>query len=59
MAKNYISNKDETVRMFSNHFLEAFSKVHWSFPLFIFSSMFRLSPHHMKHHYKESNMVLV
>lgn len=36
MAKNYVSNKDETVRMFKSDFLEAFSKVHWSVPLYLF-----------------------
>ena len=36
MAKNYISNKDETVRMFENNFLEALSRVHWTVPLWLF-----------------------
>ena len=36
MAKLYVSNKDETVRMFKSDFLEAFSKVHWTVPLWIF-----------------------
>jgi len=36
MAKNYISNKDETIRLFDNDFLEALSRVHWSVPLWIF-----------------------
>jgi len=36
MAKNYISNKDETIRLFDNNFLEALSRVHWSVPLWIF-----------------------
>ncbi len=36
MAKNFISNKDETVRMFRNSFLENFSRIHYSVPLFIF-----------------------
>ena len=36
MAKKYISNKDETVRMFESDFLEAFSKVHWTVPLWVF-----------------------
>lgn len=36
MKKNYISNKDESARMFKSSFLEAFTKVHWSVPLFIF-----------------------
>ncbi|MBN1299698.1 MAG: sterol desaturase family protein [Melioribacteraceae bacterium] len=36
MAKLYISNKDETVRMFDNKILEAFSRVHWTVPLYVF-----------------------
>ena len=36
MKKLYVSNKDESVRMFKSSFLEMFSKVHWSVPLFIF-----------------------
>ncbi len=36
MPKNYISNKDETVRLFENDFLEALSRVHWSVPLWVF-----------------------
>jgi 4-hydroxysphinganine ceramide fatty acyl 2-hydroxylase len=36
MPKNFISNKDETVRMFDNNFLEACSKVHFSVPLYIY-----------------------
>ncbi|MGK9476167.1 sterol desaturase family protein [Melioribacter sp. OK-6-Me] len=36
MPKNYISNKDETVRMFKNDFLESLSRVHWSVPLIIY-----------------------
>ena len=36
MTKLYVSNKDETARMFKSDFLEAFSKVHWSVPLFIY-----------------------
>ena len=36
MAKNFVSNKDETVRMFDNDFLEAFSRVHFSVPIFIY-----------------------
>ncbi len=36
MAKNFVSNKDETVRMFENNLLEAMSRVHFSVPLFIF-----------------------
>ncbi len=36
MQKNYLSNKDETVRMFENNFLENLSRVHWMVPLFIY-----------------------
>lgn len=36
MAKNFVSNKDETVRMFESDFLESFSKVHFTVPLYIY-----------------------
>lgn len=36
MAKKFVSNKDETVRMFQSDFLESFSRVHFSIPLFIY-----------------------
>lgn len=36
MAKNFISNKDETVRMFNNNFLESLSRVHPSVPVIIY-----------------------
>lgn len=36
MKKLYVSNKDESVRMFKSDFLEAFTKVHYSVPLFVF-----------------------
>lgn len=36
MAKNYVSNKDETVRMFKSDFMEALSKVHFTVPLYIY-----------------------
>lgn len=36
MSKKYISNKDESIRLFRNNFLEFFSRVHWSVPLFIY-----------------------
>lgn len=36
MPKNFVSNKDETVRMFENDFLEALSRVHYTVPLYIF-----------------------
>lgn len=36
MAKKYISNSQESVRMFKNDLLEALSKVHFLVPVFIF-----------------------
>ena len=36
MSKLYVSNKDETARMFKSDFFEAFSKIHWTVPLFIY-----------------------
>lgn len=36
MAKNFVSNKDETVRMFDNDILNALSKVHFTVPLFVY-----------------------
>lgn len=36
MAKKYVSNKDETVRMFENNLLEALSRVHWTVPMWVF-----------------------
>jgi sterol desaturase/sphingolipid hydroxylase (fatty acid hydroxylase superfamily) len=36
MPKNFVSNKDKTVRMFESDFLEAFSRVHYTVPLFIY-----------------------
>jgi 4-hydroxysphinganine ceramide fatty acyl 2-hydroxylase len=36
MPKNYISNRDETVRMFDNDLLESLSHIHWSTPLWVF-----------------------
>jgi len=35
-SKLYVSNKDETVRMFESDFMEFFTKVHWTVPLYIF-----------------------
>ena len=34
--KNFVSNSTESTRMFKSSFLEIFSKVHFSIPLFIF-----------------------
>lgn len=37
MAKRlYVSNKDESARLFKSDFIELFSKVHWSVPLFLY-----------------------
>jgi sterol desaturase/sphingolipid hydroxylase (fatty acid hydroxylase superfamily) len=36
MPKNFVSNKDETVRMFENSMMESLSRVHPSVPLIIF-----------------------
>lgn len=36
MSKNFVSNKDETVRMFDNNLLEALSKIHFTVPLYIY-----------------------
>ncbi len=36
MPKNYVSNKDETVRMFKNDLLESLSRVHWTTPLVMY-----------------------
>lgn len=36
MPKNYVSNKDETIRLFENDFLETLSRVHWTVPLWLF-----------------------
>ncbi|MEY4925686.1 MAG: hypothetical protein RI894_122 [Bacteroidota bacterium] len=33
MAKNFVSNKDESIRIFENPILDFFSRVHWSTPL--------------------------
>jgi dihydroceramide fatty acyl 2-hydroxylase len=34
MAKNFVSNKDESIRIFDNPILDKLSRVHWSTPLF-------------------------
>ena len=36
MAKNFVSDKDESVPMFGNPFMDFFSRVHFSVPLFIY-----------------------
>ena len=35
--KLYVSNKDESVRMFNKDWMEALSKVHWSVPLILYT----------------------
>ena len=37
MPKHYVSNKDETVRMFESDWMEALSRVHWTVPLWVFT----------------------
>jgi 4-hydroxysphinganine ceramide fatty acyl 2-hydroxylase len=36
MAKNFVSNSQESVRMFKSSFLESLSKVHYFVPIIIF-----------------------
>jgi len=36
MSKHFVSNKDESVRMFNSNFSEFFSKVHFTVPMIIF-----------------------
>jgi sterol desaturase/sphingolipid hydroxylase (fatty acid hydroxylase superfamily) len=36
MAKLYVSNKDESARLFKSDFLEMFTHVHWSVPIIIY-----------------------
>jgi 4-hydroxysphinganine ceramide fatty acyl 2-hydroxylase len=36
MPKNFVSNKDETIPLFQNAFLEKFTRVHWSVPLIVY-----------------------
>jgi sterol desaturase/sphingolipid hydroxylase (fatty acid hydroxylase superfamily) len=36
MAKLYVSNKNESARLFQNDFLEFFTHVHWTVPIIIF-----------------------
>jgi sterol desaturase/sphingolipid hydroxylase (fatty acid hydroxylase superfamily) len=37
MAKNFVSNKDESARLFKSGFLEFFSHVHWSVPIILYA----------------------
>ncbi|MFT4062892.1 MAG: sterol desaturase family protein [Edaphocola sp.] len=36
MPKNYVSNSTESVRLFRSAFLEFFSRVHWTVPMFLY-----------------------
>lgn len=36
MPKHFVSDKDESVRLFKSNFMEFFSKVHFSVPLIIY-----------------------
>jgi len=36
MAKLYVSNKDESARLFKSDFLEVFTHVHWSVPVIMY-----------------------
>jgi len=36
MAKLYVSNKDESARLFKSGFLELFTHVHWSVPIIVY-----------------------
>ena len=36
MQKNYVSNSEESIRMFKSNLIERLSKVHFAVPLFIF-----------------------
>ena len=36
MAKLYVSNKDESARLFRSGFLELFTHVHWSVPIIVY-----------------------
>ncbi len=36
MKKNFVSNSEDSIRMFKNGLMESLSKVHYSVPLFIF-----------------------
>ena len=36
MAKLYVSNKDESARLFTSNFMEFFTHVHWSVPIILY-----------------------
>jgi sterol desaturase/sphingolipid hydroxylase (fatty acid hydroxylase superfamily) len=36
MSKNFVSNQDESARLFKSGFLEFFTHVHWSVPLIVY-----------------------
>jgi sterol desaturase/sphingolipid hydroxylase (fatty acid hydroxylase superfamily) len=37
MAKNFVSNKDESARLFKSDFMEFLSHVHWSVPVIVYT----------------------
>ena len=37
MPKQYVSNKDESARLFKSDFLELFTHVHWSVPIILYA----------------------
>ena len=39
MKKNYVSNSEESIRMFKSSFLELFSKVHFTIPIIVYVPM--------------------
>ncbi|MGB2960684.1 MAG: sterol desaturase family protein [Bacteroidota bacterium] len=36
MAKHFVSNKDESARLFKSDFMEMFTHVHWSVPIIVY-----------------------
>ena len=36
MERLFQSNKDETIRLFKSDFVESFSRIHWTLPLFLY-----------------------
>lgn len=46
MAKHFIHNRDESPPMFENRFLDLFSRVHWTMPLFVFVPVFLYFTYH-------------
>jgi 4-hydroxysphinganine ceramide fatty acyl 2-hydroxylase len=52
MKKKYVSNSQESVRMFKNDFLESLSKVHFTVPLYIFVPVIIISSYLALFEYK-------